>query len=225
MNMKKILIYIAISCITLLSLNSCGNNSAKRQREKDIKDSIARVEFIKDSIAKVEFIKDSIANEKIKTEIIKNKKKLFKEKVDEFQDVTWVEPKKMPSYRNRNGIYTYFAMKDNKPSNFRFVFQYYNEDWLFIKSMIFNIDGENITITPKMERDCGDGMIWEWCDIPINYRVETNGVFIEKLANAKTVKIRLNGSQYYDTKVMTKEQIQTIKDTYEYYKALGGAFY
>ena len=70
MNMKKILIYIAISCITLLSLNSCGNNSAKRQREKDIKDSIARVEFIKDSIAKVEFIKDSIANEKINTEII-----------------------------------------------------------------------------------------------------------------------------------------------------------
>ena len=48
----------------------------------------------------------------------------------------------------------------------RFVFQYYSDDWLFIRNMIFNFDGENVRIIPdRMQTDCGDGgMIWEWCD-------------------------------------------------------------
>jgi hypothetical protein len=94
--------------------------------------------------------------------------------------------------------------------------------------MIFNFDGEdNVTIRPDMETDCGDGgMIWEWCDEHVgnsNY----NGIdeqFIKKIVNAESVKVKMNGRQYYDIRTLTADQLKSIKDTYEYYIALGGKF-
>ena len=112
------------------------------------------------------------------------------------------------------------ASHHDKQNNFRFVFQYYAEDWLFIRSIIFNIDGENITIYPNMETDCGGGYIWEWFDENYSYDLE----LIQKIANAKSVKMKLNGRQYYDTRTLTSTQINDIKLIYEYYKALGGKF-
>lgn len=180
---------------------------------------------MKDSIARVEFVKDSIA----KAEIIKKNQPLFIIKKDEFSNKSWVEPKTAPRYRNRNGVYAYFAMEDGRAYNFRFVYQYYADDWLFIRNMIFNIDDENITVVPNMETDCGDGgMIWEWCDVHVSggdsASVDINEYFIRKIANAKSVKVKMNGRQYYDTRTLTKAQLQSIKDTYDYYCALGGTF-
>lgn len=223
--MRNFIFYVFIATFTL-SLSSCEDSTAKQQkiREKAIRDSIQRREvFVRDSIAKVE----AAEKEKKNADTIKKYKNLFTEKFDEYRDVTWVQPKNMPKYLNRNGVYAYFALQDNKPTNFRFVFQYFDDDWLFIESMIFNIDGENITISPKMERDHGSGDIWEWCDAQVlssGYSDDILESFIKKIAYAKTVKIRLNGSQYYDTRTMTAKQIETIKAAYEYYLALGGTF-
>lgn len=80
-----------------------------------------------------------------------------------------VKHKNEPKYRNQNGVYLYFQVDQNgKPENLRFCIQYEDDDWLFIRNMIFNIDGENITFIPNdMETDCGNGgRIWEWCDEP-----------------------------------------------------------
>ena len=68
------------------------------------------------------------------------------------------------------------------------------------------------------------GKIWEWCDEAVVGGNSVDEKFIAKIANAKSVKVKMNGSQYYDTRVLTAEQIKSIKDTYEYYKALGGKF-
>jgi hypothetical protein len=47
---------------------------------------------------------------------------------------------------------------------------------------------------------------------------------IKKIAYAKSVKLKLVGKQYYDTKTMSIKQIQHFKYSYEYYKAMGGTF-
>lgn len=232
---------IVAFCASLL-FTSCGDSvkSAKLERQQFVKDSIARVEFVRDSIAKrKQFVEDSIAERKMfvedsiarakNAEIIKTHKSLFIEKKDEFSNTIWVEPKDAPKYRNRNGVYCYFKLENGVASNFRFVYQYYADDWLFIKNMIFNIDGENnITIVPKMETDCGNGgMIWEWCDEFVSSKDNYNGIdeeLIKNIANAKSVKIKMNGKQYYDTRTLTAKQIKSIKDSYEYYVALGGKF-
>ena len=237
MNMNRCISLIAILIVSLLFL-SCGDSSksAKLEREQYVKDSIARAESIRDSIVKrrqfvfdsIARVEDSIARVK-NAEVIKTHKSLFIEKKDEFSNYTWVEPKDAPKYRNRNGVYCYFKLENGIASSFRFVYQYYADDWLFIKNMIFNFDGENnITIVPKMETDCGDGgMIWEWCDEFVSSLSNVNGIdeeFIKSIANAKSVKVKMNGKQYYDTRTLTAKQIKSIKDTYEYYIALGGKF-
>lgn len=225
--------YVLITLAALLAI-SCGNVSSNKSAktdfeawEKHVNDSIMRAEAIKDSLKRVEHSR-KMAEMKVENEkTIARCKPLFKETKDEFSTKTWVEPKSAPRYRNRNGVYCYFGTEDGEPStNFRFVFQYYADDWLFIENMIFNIDGDLITIIPKMETDCGDGgKIWEWCDENVNFNSSgINEKFIKKIANAKSVKVKMNGRKYYDTRTLKAEQIKSIKDTYEYYLALGGRF-
>ena len=153
---------------------------------------------------------------------IKELKQYFTEKKDEFSDVKRIEPKSRPKYTNQNGYCMYFSVNNGVASNPRFLIQYESDKWLFIKNMIFNIDGENITFTPeKMETDCGNGgRIWEWCD---EYAGNLEPL-IKKIAYAKSVKIKLVGKQYYNIKTMSQKQIQYFKYSYEYYKALGGTF-
>ena len=198
--------------------NSCGNNS--KANDSSPKISAERQKFIADSLAKEQARLDAI-----NLEAIEKYKPLFNEETDEFSDFVWVTPKTAPKFVNRNGVYCYFVMHGGKPVTLRFRYQYYADEWLFIESMIFNIDGENITIIPDMDTNCGDGgKIWEWCDEAVVGGNSVDEKFIAKIANAKSVKVKMNGSQYYDTRVLTAEQIKSIKDTYEYYKALGGKF-
>lgn len=216
--MKNYLIVTVAFIAGVLMFNSCGGNEQAKSEKARIE--AERAMFVADSIAKEHARIDSL-----NLLTIERCKPLFIEKNDEFSDYTWVKPKSAPKYRNRNGIYCYFATKNGSASNFRFVFQYYGGDWLFIQNMVFNIDGENIIIIPSnMETDCNLS-IWEWCDELVqsgNATYSINEEFISKIANAKSVKVKLNGRKYYDTRTLTSSQIKSIKDTYEYFKALGG---
>lgn len=221
--MKKVLILLA----TVLALSACMNSASNKQQAEE-KARLEREQFVRDSLARDKAIKDSIATAERNAEVIARVSKSFNEAKDEFSNKSWVKPKSAPKYTNRNGVYCYFATEDGKAvNNFRFVYQYYADDWLFIKNMIFNIDDENITITPDMETDCGNGgMIWEWCDKLVT-TTSSDGIteeFIKKIANANSVKVKMNGRQYYDTRTLTKEQIKSIKDTYDYFIARGGSF-
>lgn len=219
---------IVLAFFALLACYSCMNSAQvaeKEQRERFVRDSIERATFIQDSIERVEFVRDSIAKVEYNKSVITRCESKFSKITDEFSDIVWVRPKSAPKYRTSNAVYCYFGLTNGNANIFRFVFQYYSEDWLFIKNMIFNIDGDNITIIPDMETDCGyGGMIWEWCDEYVGSIGNVSGEFIEKLANAESVKVRMNGSQYYDTRTLTSTQINSIKDAYEYYLALGGEF-
>lgn len=224
--MKRFITIIGIMAVCLI-MCSCQNYSASNKKNSSINEDSIKAEFVKDSIAKAEFVRDSIANVQHNAEVIEKCKNLFTFKKDEFSNKTWVEPKSAPKYRNQNGIYCYFSTENGKAeTNFRFVCQYCAYDWLFIRSIIFNIDGENVTIIPNMETDCGNGgQIWEWCDESVNY--SSSGIdeeFIRKISNASTVKIKFNGRQYYDTRTLNSSQIKAIKDAYDYYVALGGKF-
>ena len=208
--------------LALLAI-SCGPSPEKIAARAAAEEAAKREQFVRDSIARAEFVRDSL----MKVKILHQCKGLFVTKKDEFSDVTWVLPKSAPKYRNRNAVYAYFAMEGDTPTNLRFVYQYHADNWLFINSMIFNIDGENITIYPNMERDCGNGgMIWEWCDEIVrpgrHEDSQVNVYFIKKLGAAKSVKVKMNGSQYYNTRTLTSEQIKSIRDTFNYYWALGG---
>lgn len=155
---------------------------------------------------------------------IKELKTYFKQKKDEFspEGKTWIKPKSAPAYTNQNGIYCYFQTENNIPSNLRFRVQYYSSEWLFFDKIQFSIDGKAYEYIPlSTETDSGDGgYIWEWFDE--NVSTVNDKELLKALSNAKSAKMKFIGRQYHNIKNISKEQLNGIKRTIDYYKALGG---
>lgn len=148
-------------------------------------------------------------------------KPLFSEKKDEFEGTVFVQPRKKPQYRNQNGMYAYFSRNGDQVGNFRFVIQYFGEDWLFINTVKFNIDGKTfVYVSPKWDRD-HDTKVWEWSDQSVTY---IDLALLEAIAEGKSVRYRLIGTQYSSDKTLSDAYKKSIKNTLEYYRALGGDF-
>lgn len=146
----------------------------------------------------------------------------FSQERDEFSSdgSVMIQPKSAPRFVNENGIYLYFYTSNDGVGPLRFRYQYYADDWLFIKGVKFAIDDKIFEFIPsKMERDHGEGMIWEWFDEKIGAR---HGEMIETLTDAESAKMKLFGSQYTEVVTITQKQIRDIKRTVELYRAMGG---
>lgn len=219
--MRK-LSFIFFVIITTTCILSCGpERKVLTQAELD---SIA--EYKADSVhnAKIEAAKrdslDAVKKAEQKALIAKlNKHFVYKE--DEFEGKSWVRHNSAPRYNNINGVSLYFQQNaSGNVSNLRFRVQYYADDWLFIRKMIFNIDGENVSFFPEqMERD-NDSMIWEWCDEPY----ANNRELVNLIASAKSVKIKFIGDTYSDVRTMSSAHLKAFKETLEFYRALGGDY-
>ena len=192
--------------------------------EETTETAVAEASFYNDSIARaLKYKEDSIALAKeVENEITRQKlSKKFRVETDDFSEYDWVYHTSSPKYTNANGIFLYFQKdKDGHATNMRFRIQYESDEWLFIDNIIFNIDGELETFYPyHMDTDCGyGGRIWEWCD----ESASANKSLVEKIANAEKVKVKFNGSQYYDTRSMTSSELKAFKEAYDYYLACGG---
>lgn len=198
----------------------------KNKKEKEIEDRIfSRANSFQESVDRreKERIESFIQTATIDSTKIKDLERYFRKSQDEFSNNNkiWYKPKSAPQYTNRNGIYFYFQTEGGKPSNLRFRLQYYADDWLFFQMVQFSIDGKAYDYIPlKTETDSGyGGYIWEWFDESIS---GSDKELINALANAKSVKMKLIGRQYYDIKTISQEQIKGFKRTLELYQAMGG---
>lgn len=221
--MKHSLFFIITSIGCGIVLSSCQSRVKNSSFSKDT-DTVNTVMESVDSTIIIEEQKRIAAEEarlqERKAELDKLSKN-FNQKKDEFSNKTWIFPKNKPKYRNRNATYCYFMKQSNEVRNFRFVFQYVNSDWLFIKDLIFNIDGKVFEYRRlDFNTDCSGGQIWEWCDLQLS-----DIDLIRSLENAKSIKIKMNGDKYYDTRTLNSATITSIQETIKYYKALGGRFY
>lgn len=218
------------SLYLLITLIGCGivlSSCQSRVKNSSFSNDTDTVNTIMESVDSTSIIEEQkrIATEKArlqerKAELDKLSKN-FNQKKDEFSNKTWIFPKNKPKYRNRNATYCYFMKQNNDVCNFRFVFQYVNRDWLFIKDLIFNIDSKVFEYRRlDFNTDCSGGQIWEWCDLQLS-----DIDLIRSLENAKRIKIKMNGDKYYDTRTLNSATITSIQETIKYYKALGGRFY
>lgn len=233
--MKKIVKVIVpaavVVVVAMLIAKAVSYSNSKFERSIIVRDSIAKEEVYQDSVRaaekknqKLEEIRLAEEKKKSLEEAERKYLPLMKVEKDEFDDCEWIYPKSRPAYINTNSVYCYFAKYDDgKVGNFRFKFQYADKNWLFIENMKFNIDGVNYTLTPNMKRD-HNTTIWEWCDEGVG-RNSSSGVtwsFIRALADAKNAKVRLEGMNYNKDKVVSSAEMKAIKNTLDYYQALGG---
>ncbi len=72
----------------------------------------------------------------------------------------------------------------------------------------------------EVERDNGGGDIWEWSDKHVSAYDQS---LIVALVSAKSAKVQFLGDQYYKSRSLTKRELMTIREVYEYYKVLGGS--
>lgn len=203
--MKKITLFVCVLCFV-----SCQQN----KKESTIDTSHSITDSIFNEITK------PIEEPKIDSARVKELKPFFNFKKDEFENYTWVIPKNSPKYIDVNGIYCYFALNGTTASNLRLKIQYAADDWLFIQSYKFSIDGMTYDYTPdNIERD-NDSSIWEWSDKRLDMYDQS---LINALLMAKKAKIRFVGKQYHKDKTITQQQLLSIKRTVQLYRVMGGS--
>jgi len=166
---------------------------------------------------------DQVPVSNIDSAVIKRLISKFRIKKDEFdpRGLTWIYHKASPIYLNRNGVFCYFAVKENQPLTLRLRIQYHADDWLFFKKVQFSVDQVPFEFYPSsIETDHGSGNIWEWSDDELQ---GDDLKMIKDIAYAKNVKMKLIGRQYYKIKTLSNKQISAIKDALELFEAMGGS--
>jgi len=201
---------------------------SKAKQEKIIETSIFSMKnSLQESVekSKNDKIESFKKNARIDSAKIEKLVKYFRLNKDEFSNnnLVWYIPRTAPQYANMNGIYCYFQTENGMPSNFRFKFQYYAEDWLFFSRIQFSIDGKAYEYIPsKTETDSGNGgYIWEWFDEPLT---DSDKELIYALAYAKSAKMKIIGRQYHKIQEISLEQINSIKNSLELFRAMGGNY-
>jgi len=140
--------------------------------------------------------------------------------IDEFSKFTWYQDKSSPGYVNQNGFFLFFGIRDDGyVTDLRCKIQYYAEDWLFIQNYDFIVDTTNFSLYAfdSVERNNGDGMIWEWHNTTIG---EDNMKLIKAISKAKKVKIRFNGRQYYKIRTLTRNEIKAVNNVLSTYESI-----
>lgn len=157
---------------------------------------------------------------KVDSAEIKRLSPRFKLKVDEFDKDSLYSHITRPAYVNRNGMFTGFKMSDGRPSSLFLNIQYFAEEWLFIHKYQFLLGDSSYTVVPfNVQRDNGDGNIWEWSSIRID---KDHEALMQQFGKASTGKIRFSGQQYEKVKPLTKQQMRDIYEGYVFFKAMGG---
>lgn len=136
---------------------------------------------------------------------------------DEFKGVTFYTHKRKPVLAKYFAIY--FGARDNaEPSGLRQLINYYDDDWLFVRSVTIKADDQIFDLGPMdFERDHGSGSIWEWSDVQVK-----NVAMLKAMLAAKRVVIRYNGDQYHSDFVMPASQLTQLREVLTAYEAMGG---
>ena len=140
---------------------------------------------------------------------------------DDVKGTSWYFDKSSPKYVNANGFFLYIGTGKGYTPTLRLKIQYFGEDWLFIESYFFNVDGKTKSINPgygDIETD-NDSQVWEWFDTePNNGEVE----LIKSIIKSKKAVMRLEGSKYYKDVTISATQKKAFQRVLTVYAGLGG---
>jgi hypothetical protein len=142
----------------------------------------------------------------------------MKKDTDELKGITWISHRNTPILANYVSIY-FGSSKDNAAGYpLRVKFQYYGDDWLFVRSVTVKADDKVYELGKlNFERDHSSGSVWEWIDMPV-----TDHEMLNHWMTAKRVIIRFDGKQYYKDFTLPQGQKNQLREVYEAWKNMGG---
>ncbi len=141
---------------------------------------------------------------------------------DEMREIDWFYDMFTPRSNNTRNIHAYIGKKGSKVW-LRFKMSYNADDWLFVESVSFKVDGEDFSLNygrfDDWERDNAGGGIWEWKDVSMDAQ---SWELVRKIADSKETMMRYNGRQYYSDREVSSAEKRALKKIILAYESMGG---
>jgi hypothetical protein len=156
---------------------------------------------------------------KISNSEYKKLEKQIKLKTDEFETNFFYQDPSSPKFINMNAFYIYYSKISDDSDRARLLIktQYLSDEWLFINSVEYSIDGEVYSggdCFKDWESD-NDSEIYEW-----STGFDPSFNILVKILKSRTTKIRYQGRQYYDDRYVTNAQKSAIYRVLKVYYGL-----
>lgn len=139
---------------------------------------------------------------------------------DDVDGVTWYKNKYFAHYNNSNLLSIYIGQRKEGAPWLRLIMSYCGDDWIFFDRAVISYDGNSFDVPfdeyKEKKSDNSGSECWEWIDVPVS---DAMLAFLRKMANGKTLKMRLAG-KYVKTRVLTPSEVDAIKDVLAGYDAL-----
>ena len=148
-----------------------------------------------------------------------------RKKTDDFTGQTTYQDKSSPKILetgSRTDLFIYVAtLKGVKPAAFLRM-QAYGGDYLFIKKVLFNVDGKTFQLTissDEAETFPGQVEAFDWAD-----RTMTSKEFslVQWIINSKKTVMRIQGTRNYKDLTVTSTQKKALARMLTVYKGVGG---
>lgn len=183
--------------VTLLVLGCDNGKSATERNQKLYGAEASKIREAKNGASKAKSDSGLVAWKAIKSSL--------KSHYDEFNKGTTYKDPISDKLLTKTGLTCYFVLRDNdQVSPLYWNVQYAGENWLFVKSYSFLIDGERDEYTPiEVKRDNASGTVWE---NSTNLANSLRLPMLQKIADSKVTKIRFNGKDSYDDYTVTSAE-------------------
>ena len=145
----------------------------------------------------------------------------MKVKTDSVRGIKFYRDTTSPKFVNQNGFDLYVGYSKGSTPSLFWEIQYEGEDWLFIQSYFFNVDGFTYEFTPDYGTINTDNnsRVWEW----YNEAITSEQVdLIQRIIKSKSAVMRLNGRQYYKDVKISATQKEALQRVLTVFQGLGG---
>ena len=97
--------------------------------------------------------------------------------------------------------------------------QYVDDDWLFVRRFTVKADEETFSVEPSrfgdLNRDNGDGKIWEWFNCPVDDELRSN---LLSIVGSSDAVLRFEGDKYkkdVEITITDKNRLHTVLAVYD----------
>jgi hypothetical protein len=144
---------------------------------------------------------------------------------DDFTDTTYYKDKSSGKWKNearKNAFFIYVGTKKGQSPIAVLFLQHYGGDYLFIKKVLFNVDGKTFQLTPssgELWSETGQVNAFETFDRTMT---STEISLVQWIINSKKTVIRIQGTKNYKDVTITSTQKKSLTRMLTLYKGFGG---
>ena len=141
---------------------------------------------------------------------------------DEMEGVDWYYSQAFRSRVLDNNIRAYIGKQGSRVW-LRFEMTYEGNEWLFVRSVLFKVDGETYELKngflDSWEVDNYGSTVWEWkSEVVDKYKWK----LINKISESQKATMRYRGQQYRHDREISNEEKLALKAVISYYLQIGG---